>query len=115
MKKVLVTLLIVALAVCAAVSLVACKGEGELHIVSIEAKVKENTNYKVGDTFATSTLTLTAKLSDGTEEEITSTSSVTYDKTQLKLSNGKFTEAGEFTLKVKFLSYETTVNLTVVK
>lgn len=117
MKKILVTTVLVIAVIACACCLFACKEEADVtKIESISAKLGKNVEYEVGDTFNEKDIILTATLTDATKTVITSTTATTFVKPveTLKLdAGGKFTEAGTYSLVIKYLSHETTLDITV--
>lgn len=115
MKKIIVSALVIVAVLVAGFSLVSCVKEEEVKVDKIEAEVVKNTVYTVDTAFDTATIQLTAVMTDGTKTEMTNKAAVVFDKSGLKLINGKFSEAGTFTLTVTYLRHSTTVQITVVE
>ena len=59
-------------------------------------------------------VTVTAALSDKTSRKVTTAAAIEYDLASLELdSEGKFTEAKEYTLKISFAGVSTELTFTV--
>lgn len=116
MKKLIIVLFIVALVAVSAVALTACGDKEEtVTVTEISAKVGTGNVFYVGDSFDTTKFIITATKSDDTKVTVTNTNGFSFDKSELKLVNGKYSEAGTFTLKIKYLDrLETTVEVTVI-
>ncbi len=113
MKKTLACILMLVVAVTALCTFVGCTSDKEEEvpaITSISAKVASNADFNVGEKFDSKYITVTAKLDDKTQSEVSTTAAVSYDLAALKLDDdGNFTEAGEFTLEVTYSDWSTTV------
>lgn len=115
MKKIISVILALTLIAVSCVALTACNNDETVSLVSIKAELSENSVIKVGDTFNTSLFNVTGVFSDESEKAVVTTESLTFDKSTLKLVNNKYTEAGEYTMKIKFLDrLETSLTFTVV-
>lgn len=97
--------------------LTACKKEATApEIVSIYAKSTDKLTYKVGDAWNSSVIKVYAKFNDDTESPVSTTAAIYYDVSGLKLdSYGKYTEAGTYTLPIKFSDFSTTLTITVAE
>lgn len=117
MKKILVVLLMVVLSFTMLFVFVGCSNDKETEvpeITGITAKVSSDANYKVGSAFDSKYITVTASLNDKTTKAISTTSAIKYDLSALKLDNdGKFTEEGDFQMKVTYSDWSTTVTIKV--
>ncbi|MFA5450111.1 MAG: hypothetical protein WC292_06730 [Clostridia bacterium] len=117
MKKTLTAALVVVVIISAVFALSACENEdGEVRIEKLEASVAKNTVYKIGTTFEKSTIAITAVLTDGTKQTVTSPDAIDFDTSGLELKAGKFTKEGTFILVIKYLRLEPVeVEINVVK
>ncbi len=119
MKKFFTCILVFVLAVTATCLFVGCtndKKDDVETVTSISAKIASGTTFVVGDAFDSSKITVTATLSDKTTRTVSNTSAIAFDRSTLKLdSDGNFTEAGTYTVKVTFADVSTTVSLTVAE
>ena len=98
MKKTIVLLLCIVLSVAAVCLFVACEDDKEPVIESYKAI--ETDNYAIGDEYKQSDAEVVAVLKDGTTKNITK-NLVFVGEDGLKLDDdGKFTEAGEYTIKI---------------
>ncbi len=117
MKKFLAVVLMVVLSLTAVFVFVGCTNDKDSDvptITGITAKVSSDANYKVGSAFDTKYITVTASLSDKTTKAVSTTQAISYDYSALKLDNdGKFTEAGDYQLKVTYSDWSTTVTVKV--
>lgn len=118
-KKSMLVLMLVAVVATSVVLASACKdknGEDLPNIESIKAEVVSGTTFTVGAAFDSTKITVTAKLDDGTTRAVETVKAIYYDLSVLKLdAGGKFTEAGEFTLPVKYSDWTTTVVIKVAE
>lgn len=114
MKKTLTTILIIALLLTTVFALTACKEETEVKIVKTEITLAKNAKFRVEDEFSTSQFVITTYLSDDTTKTPTA-ATLDFDTSSLKLdADNKFTEAGNYTLKVIYLDQILTIDFTVV-
>ena len=126
MKKIVLAILIAALAVCALVGLSACKKDSTLTIKRIELREVKNAKFKVDTEFsAANSFEVYAIMSDDSETKINNTQSLRYFKDDFanndlmyNKATNKFKQAAAgqtFTLKVWYLSkqYEATTTFTV--
>ncbi|MBO7156664.1 MAG: hypothetical protein J6V83_04595 [Clostridia bacterium] len=117
MKKLLACILMLVVAVTALSTFVGCTSKDEEAvpaITAITAKVSADADFNVGEKFDSKYITVTAKLDDKTTSAVSTTAAISYDLAALKLDDdGKFTEAGNFDLKVTFSDWSTTVVIKV--
>ena len=117
MKKIISVVLMVVLCVTAVAVFAGCTNDDETkvpEITGISAKVSSDAKYTVGSAFDSKYISVTASLSDKTTKAISTTSAISYDLAALKLdSDGNFTEAGEFTMKVTYSDWSTNVTIKV--
>ncbi len=113
MKKALLTVLVLVLTLTLGVALVACADQEELHVTAITAEVAEGATFKVGDAFDAELFVVKATLSDDSVKEVTTTAALAYDKSGLSLVDGKYSKAGEVTLKISFSDFTTELKFKV--
>lgn len=117
MKKILACVLMVVIAVATLCVFVGCtdkKEEAVPAITGITAKVASDANYTVGSAFDSKYITVTAALDNKSTMAVTTTAAISYDLADIKLdADGKFTEAGEFTMDVSYSDWTTTVKVKV--
>lgn len=123
-KFIFIPILIVVLAL--AIILSACaSNKAEIKedtVISIEALVKPDSSFKVGDAFDKGKFEVYAVMSDKkTKRLIENQNSLVYNINEIKAdgqnivdADGKFSKAGEFTLKVTFSDKSTNVTIKVV-
>ena len=118
-KKILLVVALIAVAATSVALVSACKdnkGEDLPDIESIKAEVVSGTAFTVGAAFDSTKITVTAKLDDGTTRAVETVKAIYYDLSVLKLDDGgKFTEAGEYTLPVRYSDWTTTVVIKVTE
>ena len=118
-KKSMLVLMLVAVVATSVVLVSACKdknGEDLPNIESIKAEVVSGTTFTVGAAFDSTKITVTAKLDDGTTRAVETVKAIYYDLSVLKLdAGGKFTEAGEYNLPVRYSDWTTTVVIEVTE
>lgn len=115
-RKIVSLILIAALCLGIVAMAAACKkSDSDVPTVtSIKAELASDTAYKVGDEFDSSDITVTATLSDKTSRKVTTAAAIEYDLASLELdSEGKFTKAKEYTLKISFAGVSTELTFTV--
>lgn len=95
--------------------LTACKKESTVpEVVSIYAESSDKLTYTVGTAWSSSVITVYAVFNDDSESAVSTTAAIFYDVSVLKLdANGKYTEAGTFTLPIRFSDFSTTLTVTV--
>ncbi|HHX49246.1 MAG TPA: hypothetical protein GX709_02520 [Clostridiales bacterium] len=138
MKKTKNTIFIVMFVLLLILALVGCtdnktETEDQATVVGIEAKLKNDTKFKVGSDFEISKIEVTAKLSDNTSRLVDKMSAVSvnnnvkflYDANEKKYKPSnegdtymldgqmKFITEGTFVLTVSFNGYETNIDLPV--
>ncbi len=116
MKKIFVCIIAFVLAVTATCMFVGCNNQKEevATVTSISAKVASGTTFKVGDSFDATKVTVTATLSDKTTRTVSTTAALSFDRAAMELdSDGKFTKAGTYTVKVTYSDWSTDMTLTV--
>lgn len=118
-KKSMLVLMLVAVVATSVALVSACKdkdGEDLPNIESIKAEVVSGTTFTVGAAFDSTKITVTAKLDDGTTRAVETVKAIYYDLSVLKLdAGGKFTEAGEYNLPVRYSDWTTTVVIKVTE
>lgn len=118
-KKVILVVALITVAVSSIALVSACNkddGEDLPNIESIKAEVVSGTTFTVGTAFDSTKITVTAKLDDGTTRAVETVKAISYDLSVLKLNaEGKFTEAGEYTLPVKYSDWTTSVVIVVAE
>ena len=118
-KKSMLVLMLVAVVATSVVLVSACNnkdGEDLPDIESIKAEVVSGTTFTVGAAFDSTKITVTAKLDDGTTRAVETVKAIYYDLSVLKLdAGGKFTEAGEYNLPVRYSDWTTTVVIEVTE
>ena len=118
-KKSMLVLMLVAVVATSVALVSACKdknGEDLPNIESIKAEVVSGTTFTVGAAFDSTKITVTAKLDDGTTRAVETVKAIYYDLSVLKLdAGGKFTEAGEYNLPVRYSDWTTTVVIEVTE
>lgn len=118
-KKSMLVLMLVAVVATSVALVSACKdkdGEDLPDIESIKAEVVSGTTFTVGAAFDSTKITVTAKLDDGTTRAVETVKAIYYDLSVLKLdAGGKFTEAGEYNLPVRYSDWTTTVVIKVTE
>lgn len=118
-KKSMLVLMLVAVVATSVALVSACKdknGEDLPNIESIKAEVVSGTTFTVGAAFDSTKITVTAKLDDGTTRAVETVKAIYYDLSVLKLdAGGKFTEAGEYNLPVRYSDWTTTVVIKVAE
>lgn len=119
MKKFFTCMLVFVLAITATCLFVGCTNNNDddvQTVKSISAKVVSGTTFVVGDAFDSSKITVTATLDDNTTRDVSTTSAIAFDREAMKLdSDGNFTEAGTYSVKVTFADVSTTVSVTVTE
>lgn len=118
-KKSMLVLMLVAVMATSVALVSACNdkdGEDLPNIESIKAEVVSGTTFTVGAAFDSTKITVTAKLDDGTTRAVETVKAIYYDLSVLKLdAGGKFTEAGEYNLPVRYSDWTTTVVIEVTE
>ena len=118
-KKSMLVLMLVAVVATSVALVSACNnkdGEDLPAIESIKAEVVSGTTFTVGAAFDSTKITVTAKLDDGTTRAVETVKAIYYDLSVLKLdAGGKFTEAGEYNLPVRYSDWTTTVVIKVAE
>ncbi len=118
-RKVLLVVTLIAVAVTSIALVSACNKDDKddlPNIESIKATVASGTVFTVGTAFDSTKITVTAKLDNGEERKVETVKAISYDLSVLKLNaEGKFTEAGEYTLPVKYSDWSTTVKIVVTE
>lgn len=118
-KKSMLVLMLVAVVATSVALVGACNdkdGEDLPNIESIKAEVVSGTTFTVGAAFDSTKITVTAKLDDGTTRAVETVKAIYYDLSVLKLdAGGKFTEAGEYNLPVRYSDWTTTVVIKVAE
>lgn len=118
-KKSMLVLMLVAVVATSVALVSACNnkdGEDLPNIESIKAEVVSGTTFTVGAAFDSTKITVTAKLDDGTTRAVETVKAIYYDLSVLKLdAGGKFTEAGEYNLPVRYSDWTTTVVIEVAE
>ena len=118
-KKSMLVLMLLAVVATSVVLVGACNnkdGEDLPNIESIKAEVVSGTTFTVGAAFDSTKITVTAKLDDGTTRAVETVKAIYYDLSVLKLdAGGKFTEAGEYNLPVRYSDWTTTVVIKVAE
>ncbi len=118
-KKAILVVALIAVAVSSIALVSACNdkdGEDLPNIESIKAEVVSGTTFTVGAAFDSTKITVTAKLDDGTTRAVETVKAIYYDLSVLKLdAGGKFTEAGEYNLPVRYSDWTTTVVIEVTE
>lgn len=118
-KKSMLVLMLVAVVATSVALVSACNdkdGEDLPNIESIKAEVVSGTTFTVGAAFDSTKITVTAKLDDGTTRAVETVKAIYYDLSVLKLdAGGKFTEAGEYNLPVRYSDWTTTVVIEVTE
>ncbi|MDR2267125.1 MAG: hypothetical protein LBE09_06040 [Christensenellaceae bacterium] len=118
MKKVILLTVLVLSVIALTVSMVACTPSDKTTVITkITGEVASGVTFKVGDEFSASSFVYTATLSDDTTSTLISTSvGLVFDKSNLKLVDNKFTEAGDYDVKAVYLNkYETVISITVTE
>ena len=118
-KKSMLVLMLVAVVATSVALVSACNnkdGEDLPAIESIKAEVVSGTTFTVGAAFDSTKITVTAKLDDGTTRAVETVKAIYYDLSVLKLdAGGKFTEAGEYNLPVRYSDWTMTVVIEVTE
>lgn len=113
MKKILTTILVIALMLTGVFALTACKKDSAVSIVKTEIALAKNAKFAVGDEFSTSKFVITVFLSDDTQKT-PAAATLYYDTSALKLDDDKkFTTPGDFYLHVTYLDIVLKILVTV--
>ncbi len=116
MKKFIVCILMVVIAVATVCVFVGCTDKNEETvpaITGITAKIASDANYKVGSAFDSQYITVTATLDNKTTKVVSTTAAISYDIDELVDDEGYFKEAGEFTIDVTYSDWTTQVTIKV--
>lgn len=117
MKKLFAIVLLVVIAMATLFVFVGCtnnKEETVPAVTGITAKVATDAKFTVGSQFDSKYITVVASLDDKTTKTVSTTAAISYDLADIKLdAEGKFTEAGQFEMDVKFSDWSTKVTIVV--